>query len=129
MQIYLHSQSRNICECRNICIHKSRRSIEIRACRYFCIHTSVIFVNAEIAAFTIIHILSRFVNADISACSALTRYEFNKIILSKLHYTCIFNRLNFKGYYDAYDSTFYGRLFLIYLGKPIKNSHIALEHV
>ena len=82
---------------------------EISACTN--LNTSVIFVNAEIAAFTIIHILSRFVNADISACSALTRYEFNKIILSKLHYTCIFNRLDFNGYYDAYDSTFYGRLF------------------
>ena len=69
------------------------------------------FVNADISAFTNIHILSRFVNADISAFSALTRYEFNKIILSKLHYTCIFNRLDFKGYYNAYDSTFYGRLF------------------
>ena len=75
------------------------------------LNTLVIFVNAEISAFTNIHIISRFVNADISAFSALTRYEFNKIILSKLHYTCIFNRLDFNGYYDAYDSTFYGRLF------------------
>ena len=154
----------NICECRNICICESQYFGHICDCRYICIqkvgifanadisaftnmtevlrcvnadisaftniwpnvnaeisvftnlNTSVIFVNAEFSVFTSILILSRFVNADISAFSALTRYEFNEIILSKLHYTCIFNRLDFNGYYDAYDSTFYGRLFLIYLG-------------
>ena len=32
-------------------------------------------------------------------------------ILSELHYTCIFNRLDFNWYYDEYDSTLYGITF------------------
>ena len=38
MQIYLNSQRRNICECRNYCIHKYDWSIEIQECKNFCIH-------------------------------------------------------------------------------------------
>ena len=91
MQIYLHSQ---ICGRVRMQLFMHSHCFMISECRYFCIH-----------------IISRLVNADISAFSVLTHYEFRKLILSKLHYTCIFTCLSFNWYYEAYDSTFYGIIF------------------
>ena len=74
-------------------------------------HKKCSSVNTDNCAFTLFVPSTQLVNADISAFSALNHYKFNECILIKLHYTCIFNRLDFNQYYVAYDSTFYGRLF------------------
>ena len=101
-----------ILECRHFCIPKSRgkwakRNADISAfwnweCRNWCIHNqylrNCLNVNADNSAFTLRAPLTRLVNADISAFSTLTHYNF---CLSKLAYTCTFNRLDFHRYYDA----------------------------
>ena len=56
------------------------------------------FVHEEISACTNFPGRADNMHADFSACIALTRYDF---CLSKLAYTCVFNRLDFNRYYDA----------------------------